>query len=145
MSFAKHGLAGQGTDLGRTVLALSTLGLFTKLLNIDLSNLQVLGVSLRPENSGLIPGFLGLALIYAFVAFSVARMEAAFEVQTDKGTVEANKIIIDSKSLLGLALLALPFSVFVYSMPYVLGLFSISLLRSDSISVLSSIWVLASK
>ena len=145
MSLAKHGLAGQSSDLGKTVLALSTLGLFTKLLNIDLSNLQVLGVSLRAENSGLIPGFLGLALIYAFVAFSVARMEAAFEVQTNKETVEANKIIIGSKLLLGLAFLALPFSLFVYSMPYVLGLFSIGLLWSDSMSVVSSIWVLASK
>lgn len=145
MSFAKHGLASQSTELGKTVLALSTLGLFTKLLNIDLSNLQVLGVSLRPENSNLIPGFLGLALIYAFVAFSVARIEAAFEGQTNKDTVEANKIIIGSKSLLSFAFLALPFSIFVYSMPYALGLFAISLLWSDSMSVVASVWALATK
>lgn len=145
MSFAKHGLANQSTDLGKTVLALSALGLFTKLLNVDLSNLQVLGVSFLPEHSGLIPGFLGLALIYAFVAFSVARVESAIEGQTNKETVEANKIVAGSKPLLSLAFIALPFSIFVYSMPYALGLFSISLLWSDSMSVVSSIWALASK
>ncbi|MHB1015072.1 MAG: hypothetical protein ACYC2W_07315 [Desulfurivibrionaceae bacterium] len=145
MSFAKHGLASQSIDLGKTVLALSALGLFTKLLHIDLSQLQILGVSLSPASSSLVPGFLGLALIYAFIAFSVARIEAAVERQTNKETVEATKIITDSKPLLALMFLIFPFSVFVYSMPYVLGAFAINLLWSDSMTVVTSIWALATK
>ncbi len=52
MSFAKHGITGQSVELGKAVLALSALGLFTKLLHIDLSQLQVLGVALQPANAG---------------------------------------------------------------------------------------------
>lgn len=145
MSFAKHGIASQSVDLGKTVLALSALGLFTKLLHIDLSQLQILGVSFSPTSSSLVPGFIGLALIYAFIAFSVARIEAAVERQTNKETVEATKIIIKSKPLLALMFFVFPFSVFVYSMPYVLGAFVINLLWSDSMTVVTSIWTLATK
>jgi hypothetical protein len=145
VSFAKFGIASQSTDLGKAVLALSTLGLFTKLLHINLSQLQILGISLSPASSGLIPGFIGLALIYAFIAFSVARLEAAVEGQTNKDTIEATKVIVGSKPLLALTLLGLPFAIFVYSMPYFLGIFAIRLLWSDSMSVVSSIWTLAAR
>jgi hypothetical protein len=127
------------------VLALSALGLFAKLLHIDLSQLQVLGVTLSPTNAALIPGFLGLALIYAFLAFSVARLEAAIERQTNKETVEALEAVSSSKPLMAFVILGLPFSLVVYSMPYVLGLFSIVLLWSDSMSVASAVWALAFK
>ncbi|MFZ3019739.1 MAG: hypothetical protein WA056_14920 [Gallionella sp.] len=143
MSFAKHGLTAQSVDLGKAVLALSALGIFAKLLHIDLSQLQVLGVTLGPTTTALIPGFIGLALFYAFIAFVVSRLEAAIENVTDKETVESYKKVQESKFLLGVSLLALPLSVFVYSMPYILGVFAISLLWSDSMSVVSAIWQLA--
>ena len=145
MSFAKHGITGQSFELGKVVLALSALGLFTKLLHIDLSQLQVLGVALQPENTGLIPGFLGLALVYAYVAFLVSRMEAAIETQVDTEVTESRQRVMQSKPLLTLTFIFLPFSIFVYSLPYVLGGIAIALLWSDSMSVLQAIWVLATK
>ncbi|MBI3223086.1 MAG: hypothetical protein HYZ46_08535, partial [Nitrosomonadales bacterium] len=120
-------------------------GLFTKLLHIDLSQLQILGIALRPTNAGLIPGFIGLALMYAFVAFLVARMEAAIENEVDNAVVESRKSVTQSKSLLILVLCITPFSIVVYSMPFVFGAFSIMLLWSDSMSVLKAIWGLATQ
>ena len=145
MSFAKHGITGQSVELGKTVLALSALGLLTKLLHIDLSQLQVLGVALKPANTGLIPGFLGLALIYAYIAFFVSRMEAAIETQVDEAVTESRKRVMQSKPLLTLTFVVLPFSIVVYSLPYVLGAFAIALLWSDSMSVLQAIWSLTAK
>lgn len=142
MSFAKHGIAAQSSELGKAVLALAALGLFAKLLNIDLSSLQVLGVTLRPAHSGLLPGFLGLALIYAFIAFCVARIEAAVEQQTSKEFGDATKKILESKVLLTLVAITFPFSVLVYSLPYVAGILGIVLLWRDSLTVVQSIWQL---
>jgi hypothetical protein len=143
MSFAKHGLTAQLVDLGKTVLALSALGIFAKLLNVDLSQLQVLGVVLGPTTSGLLAGFIGLALIYAYIALVVARLEAGIDIATSEETMESYKKIYKSKSLMGLSVLSLPLSIFVYSMPYLLGAFAISLLWSDSWSVVKAVWRLA--
>lgn len=144
MSFAKYGINGQSVDFGKAVLTLSALGLFTKLLRIDLSRLQILGITLQPANANLIPGFLGLALMYAFLAFSVARMEASIAGEVDKDVVESMNKVKESKGLLTLAFLTAPFSFVVYSTPYALGIFTITLLWADSIGVLKAIWALAS-
>jgi hypothetical protein len=143
MSFAKHGIAAQSLDLGKAVLALSALGLFTKLLHIDLSQLQVLGVVLQPRNANLIPGFLGLALMYTFLCFVVARMEASIECEVDETVISSRNKIKEKKGLLALVFLIAPFSFAVYSLPYVFGIASIALLWSDSMSVLKAIWSLA--
>ena len=143
MSFAKHGIAAQSLDLGKAVLALSALGLFTKLLHIDLSQMQVLGVVLQPTNANLIPGFLGLALMYAFLCFVVARMEASIECEVDEAVISSRNKVKGKKELLALAFLIAPFSLVVYSLPFAFGIFSIVLLWSDSMSVLKAIWSLA--
>lgn len=143
MSFTKHGIAAQSLDLGKAVLALSGLGLFTKLLHIDLSQLQVLGVVLQPTNANLIPGFLGIALMYAFLCFVVARMEASIECEVDEAVISSRNKIKEKKGLLALVFLIAPFSFVVYSLPYILGIVSIILLWSDSMSVLKAIWSLA--
>ena len=79
MTYLKHGIATESVAIGKSVMTLAALGIFTKLLNVDLSKLQVLGVSFDPATSSLIPGFLGLTLMYAFLAFCVARAEATSE------------------------------------------------------------------
>jgi len=140
VSYPKHGLATESFSLGKAVLALSALGIFSKLLNIDLSKLQVLGISFSPATTGLIPGFLGLTLMYVFVALCVARGEAAMENATDPLVIDGFKKNAESKALTGLSAIGLPFSVFVYSMPYVLGILAIVLLWSDSMAVLAAIW-----
>jgi hypothetical protein len=145
VSFTKHGIAAQSADLGKTVLVLSALGSFTKLLNIDMSKLQILGIELNPSNVKLIPGFLGIALTYAFLCFIVARMEGVIESAVDKEAIEHTTKIKESKGLLILTLLIFPASFLVYFMPFAFGGFAITLLWSDSMSVLKSIWQLVSK
>jgi len=140
MSFAKHDLAPKGWELGRLVLALSALGIFTKLLKIDLNQVQILGVSFGSANTALIPGFIGLALMYSFAAFVLSRLESAFHQQTNKEAQETYHAILENKVLTAIAMLAAPLSFFVYSLPYLLGLFSIVFLWSDSITVIRSVW-----
>ena len=143
MSFTKHGVAGQSVDLGKSVLTLSALGLFAKLLHIDLGKLQILGVELQPSNASLIPGFLGLALIYAYVCFVVARAEAAIEGEVDKDAIDHRNKNKEKGGLLLLAFLLSPFTLVVYSMPLVFGGCAIYSLWSDSLKVLTAIWGLA--
>ena len=97
MSFTEHSLAPQSVDLGKAVLALSALGIFTKLLHIDIGSLQILGLTLSKSTSALIPGFLGLVLIYVFVAFCIARMESALYHTTSNVTKQAHKDIHEDK------------------------------------------------
>ena len=142
MSFTSHSLAEQSVDLGKAVLILSTLGIFSKLLHVDLANLQILGLTLSKTTAALIPGFLGLVLIYTFVAFSVSRMEAGLHSATHKEAKKTRKDITKNKGLLYLTIISSPFAFCVYSMPTFLGLFSIYLLWTDSINVVKAILVL---
>jgi hypothetical protein len=116
------------------------LALFSKLLHIDLAKLQILGIELHPSNASLIPGFLGLALTYTFCCFIVARAEAAVEGELDKDAIEHRDKIKEKKGLLALGCLLAPFTVLVYSMPLVVGGFSIFLLWPDSLRVLKSVF-----
>jgi hypothetical protein len=141
----KHGIATESFRLGKSVLALAILGVFTKLLNIDLSKLHVLDISFDPAASGLIPGFLGLALMYTFLAFCIARLEAVSEDFSDPAVVAGLAARFRSKLQMAVALTSAPFSFIVYSMPLFLGLISIILLWSDSMAVLAAIWRLAFK
>ncbi|WP_147459052.1 hypothetical protein [Pseudomonas sp. AOB-7] len=144
MSFAKHGIAVHSMELGKATLALSTLGLFTKLLNIDLSQIEVIGLSMSQHSTELIPGFIGLALIYTFIAFVVARLESSIEQQLDEQTVTHLETIKNSKPLLIISALTMPLALIVYSLPYALGVFSIVLLWPDSTAVLAELWTIAS-
>lgn len=142
MTYMKHGLATEGFGLAKSVLGLSALGVFTKLLNVDLSKLDVLGVSFAPSTSSLIPGFLGLALMYAYLAFCVARAEAIDENLSDPAVVDRLERRSKSKLHRIVALLGAPLVVVVYSTPLALGFISIVLLWSDSIAVLVAVWKL---
>ena len=143
MGHMKHGIASESYSLAKAVLALSALGIFTKLLNIDLSKLDVLGVKFDPKASGLIPGFLGLTLIYTYAAFLVARKEAADENFSDPEVMARLEKRSRSKIFMTFVVLGSPFSFFVYSMPLLLGLASIILLWRDSVAVISAIWQIA--
>lgn len=66
----------------RNMVIFAALGLFASVLGVDLSNLDIFGVQLAPQakalhaaGTELIPGLLGLALIYSLVMFllSLAR------------------------------------------------------------------------
>jgi hypothetical protein len=143
MSYLKHSLASENISLGKTVLTLSALGLFAKILKIDLSQLQILGVTLGPTGTALIPGFIGIGLIYTLLAFILARIEMILDQRTNPDAAKAMTEAIDSTSGLLITLVALPVSIIVYSMPYILGLFATSVLWQDTWAVLKAIWAVA--
>lgn len=62
-------------EINRWILSLSTIGLASKVLKVDLSSLSVFGLNLGEENTSLLPGFICVALIYAFMSYLVARIE----------------------------------------------------------------------
>ncbi len=137
-------LAPENLSLAKTVLTLSALGIFSKLLNVDLSGLSLMGVTLSPDNSQLIPGFLGIALVYIYVAYCVSRIELSTEYVDDPETIPKFKKHASSKPRMVFLFLLLPFSVFVYAMPTFLGGFSIYLLWSDITAVWRTVWSIAS-
>ena len=140
-SQTKHILAEKYYEIGRSVLVLSALGILTKLLNIDLSKLEVLGVTFDPESSRLIPGLIGLALIYAYAALVVSRAEGADYFISDPAQLERLRNPTDvDKARTIISVFFLPFSVFAYAGPLVIGLLSIILLRRDIIAVLAALW-----
>jgi hypothetical protein len=140
-SQTKHILAEKYYEIGRSVLVLSALGILTKLLNIDLSKLEILGVTFDPASSRLIPGLIGLALIYAYSALVVSRAEAADFFVADPEEIEKLKNPSDTdKARRFVSAFFLPFSIFAYSGPLLIGALSIALLFGDVLTVLSALW-----
>jgi hypothetical protein len=135
MAFAQHDLAPKSWELGKYVLILATLGIFAKVLRIDVSGLEILGVKLGTESDALIPGFIGLALLYTFVAFCVARLENIFVLRGDHHTKAVLDEMPKNRSLRWLSYVSLAPSVVVYSMPLLLGTFATWYLRADSLAV----------
>lgn len=142
MPLIKDGLASQSVEIGRQVLYLSTLGIFTKLLHIDLSKVQVLGVTLEPASASLIPGFIGIALVYAWLAFVAARLEAAVDQQISPESKEVQLALMQKqhRGVVWVIFGTLPITLIVYSSPYVVGAFAIFFLRSDFLAVFDAIW-----
>ena len=140
MAFAQHDLAPKSWDLGKYVLLLATLGIFSKLLRIDLSQIDVLGVRLGAGSVMLIPGFVGLALFYVLAAFILARLENFLALRSD---VESKALVAETLThppLRWFLALVSPLAFVVYSMPYALGGFACWYLWSDAIAVLRLIF-----
>jgi hypothetical protein len=142
VSYFKYGIASESVNFAKGILILSALGIFTKLLNIDLSKLKMLGISFNPDASGLVPGFIGLALLYVYTAFWVARFEVTLEQSVSEEFKTVNDIVHGSKKTQIAALFVSPMVMFVYGMPILLGAIAIYLLWADSMAVLSTIWSL---
>jgi hypothetical protein len=140
-SQTKYVLAEKYYELGRSVLALSALGVLTKLLNIDLSKLAVLGVTFDPASSRLIPGLIGITLLYVYAALVVSRAEAGDYFVSDPAQIERLKNPSDTdKARRIVSILFLPFSIVAYIGPLLFGLLAIIILRRDIISVLAALW-----
>jgi len=56
MTFAQNDLAPKSWSLGKYVLILAGLGILAKVLRIDLSQMQIVGLKARAESAALIPG-----------------------------------------------------------------------------------------
>jgi len=143
MSLASLGIADKSFELGKSVLTLSCLGLFVKLLKVDLSNIQVLGIAVGPTYNHLVPGFLGLFLCYAYMCLCVARMEFALEIASRQDLHDQLEKATEVKPLLAFFIVASPFFTAVYLGPFALGAYSIYLLWSDIVAVVLSTWALA--
>ncbi len=140
MAFAKYGIAHRAPDIAKSLLIFGSLGIFSKLLDIDLGQANMIGITVDPAYSQLIPGFFGLIVIYLFITFCVARIEAILEQEINGETSQVLEQLKKSKPLMGAMILVSPFTLFVYSMPYVLGGYAVYLLWPDSMSVLSILW-----
>ena len=130
-------------EINKWILTLSVLGLFSKLLMIDLSEISVFGVNMGNQNTALIPGFIGLALMYALCAYFVARMELqmAHGDETQQKAVSIIEKLQSSKLLLILSLLTMPLPLLLYTLiPIGLSLFTLYLLSGDILAVLTNIY-----
>ena len=140
-SRSKYVLAEKYYELGRSVLALSALGVLTKLLNIDLSKLEILGVTFDPASSRLIPGLIGITLLYVYAALVVSRAEAGDYFVSDPARIEELKNPSDAdKARMFVSIFFLPFSVVAYLGPLIFGLLAIVTLWRDIVSVLAALW-----
>jgi hypothetical protein len=141
MAFAEHGLAPKRYELGKLVLVLAALGIFAKVLRIDLSQLDVLGIKFGASSTSLIPGLIGVALVYALAAFFVASTEAAFTHLVDSESKALAQLTMESKSVRWLSVLALAISGVVYATPWLLGAFASWYLWRDVVTLVKLVWV----
>ena len=143
MAFAKYGIASRAPELGRSLLIFASLGVLSKILNIDLSSSEVIGLDINAPQPELISGFLGLIVSYLLVAFSLARIEGMVEQKIDGETDEVSRKVLKSKPLMGLMIAIFPFAILVYLTPFALGIYASILLWPDSISALGALWELS--
>ena len=130
-------------EINRWILVLSTLGLVSKILEIDLSQISIFGLNLQGKEAALVPGFIGLALAYALLTFVVARMELilAHNDETEAHVTSKVKKIGKSKVLLFLLVLSFLIPMLVYVViPVGLALFTLFLLYDDMYAVIQVIW-----
>lgn len=130
-------------EVNRWILMLSTLGLASKILEIDLSQISVFGLNLEGKESALVPGFIGLALVYSLLTFVLARIELMLAHNGE--TAEHVNLKIDkiakSKVLTFLLVLSFPIPALVYTViPVGLALFTLFLLSDDICAVVQVIW-----
>lgn len=133
-------------EINRWILVLSTLGLATKVLEIDLSQVPMFGLNLQGEEAALVPGFIGIALTYALLAFIIARIELmlAHNTSTAEHVVPVAEKIAKSKLLSILAILSLPIPVLMYFLiPIGLSAFTLVVLYDDIWTVIQLVWAAA--
>jgi hypothetical protein len=135
MAFAQHDLAPKSWELGSYTLILSALGILAKVLRIDVAGLDILGVKMGAESVVLIPGFIGLALGYTFLAYCAARLENVLVLHSGADTKALIEEFPKDRSLRWVSYVALAFSAPVYIAPLVLGVFATTYLWPDSVAV----------
>jgi hypothetical protein len=143
MATADYVFGNKQWEINRWLLVLSTLGLASKLLEIDLSQISIFGLNLPGKEAALVPGFIGVALSYALLTFVISRLELMLA-HNDDTTAHAVSIFENSKHpklILVMTLITFPFSALVYFIiPVGLTLFTIKLLSSDIYIVLQILW-----
>ena len=133
-------------EINRWILVLSTLGLASKILEIDLSQISIFGLNLQGKEAALVPGFIGFALAYSLLTFIVARVELMLAHTDETAAHITPKVqnIAKSKVLLALLILSFPIPMLVYVViPVGLALFTLFLLFSDMYAVFQVIWAAA--
>lgn len=146
MASADYVFGNRHWEINRWILVLSTLGLASKMLEVDLSQISIFGLNLQGKEAALVPGFIGFALAYSLLTFIVARVELML---ANTGGTVANvtpkvQNISKSKVLLVLLILSFPIPALVYVViPVGLALFTLFLLSGDMYSVFQVIWAAA--
>lgn len=143
MASADYVFGNKQWEINRWILVLSTLGLASKILEIDLSQISIFGLNLQGKEAALVPGFIGFALAYALLTFIVARVELMLAHTGETSAHITPKVhkIAKSKVLLALLILSFPIPMLVYVViPVGLALFTLFLLFGDMYAVFQVIW-----
>lgn len=146
MASADYVFGNKQWEINRWILMLSTLGLASKILEIDLSQISIFGLNLQGKEAALVPGFIGLALAYSLLAFIVARVELmlAHNGETTAHVTPKVQKLARSKVLLFFLILSFPIPALIYVViPVGLALFTLFLLSGDMYAVAQVIWAAA--
>lgn len=146
MASADYVFGNKQWEINRWILVLSTLGLASKILEIDLSQISIFGLNLQGKEAALVPGFIGLALAYSLLTFVLARAELmlAHNGETAEHVKPKIEKMAKSKVLLVLLILSFPIPTLVYMViPVGLALFTLFLLSGDMYAVVQVIWAAA--
>ncbi|MET3177839.1 UNVERIFIED_ORG: hypothetical protein ABIC43_000978 [Variovorax guangxiensis] len=133
-------LAGHRFDLSKSVLYLSALGLFAKLLKADVSGVLLPGVTLKAEHAAWAAGLIGMVLLFTLLALVISILEDAYDgLLSGKVQREGHKLLKNPVALVSLAVLG-GLSAFVYMAPLVLGVYASSKLWADTASTCAALW-----
>ena len=133
-------LAGHRFDLSKSVLYLSALGLFAKLLKADVTGALLSGASLKAEYATWAAGLIGMVLCFTLLALVVCIIEGAYLGHTSGETEQEGKALLKHPT----ALVALSFAgglgAIVYMAPLVLGIYTTWKLGGDTVAACAALW-----
>ncbi|ELA9085473.1 hypothetical protein QVK65_004823 [Vibrio alginolyticus] len=141
MSYFKPGIGSESINLAKAVLLFSLLGILIKLLDLQIEQISIVGISVKSGASQLIPGIVGICLIYVFIALCVARFEITLEsrLHRDEEKAVVQKLTSSHSTVFGLVVL-FPVLAITYWFPFIIGVITIILLFGDSVVVVGLIW-----
>ena len=133
-------LAGHRFDLSKSVLYLSALGLFAKLLKADVSGALLPGATLKAEYATWAAGLIGIVLLFSLLALVVCILEGAYighmsgEIEQEgKALMKRPAALISLSVLSGLGTL-------IYMAPLVLGGYASWKLWADTVAACAALW-----
>lgn len=133
-------LAAHRFELSKSLLYLSALGLFAKLLKADVSGVLLPGVALSAEHTAWAAGFIGMVLLFTLLAYVVCVLEVAYFGLVSGDTKRHSDLLLKSpKAVVALSVVAALGSS-VYLLPPVLAAYASWQLRKDTINTFVALW-----
>lgn len=140
MSISKYGIGEKQYELARSVLLLSAFVIGIKAWNIDLNAVKVFEIPVNQYGASVFLGMLGMILWIALAAYFVARSEQNLESLLNPDTQNAVKQIGESRTLFLLAGITTPLALFVYSLPFAIGLTAAWIVHQETFQAINFIF-----